>query len=492
MLNDDFRVRVTPESNWAMLGQHFIELLHVTSPSAFADIISLMIDQMRPYVMRDPFVAAAMAETGRTDDPGFQEMLEKMTLAAGGSGLIYFHSGFIGLGDHFSTLWALRLIALAGKTANYENVVRKAVSALEDDLDLVLSRSPDFVGFLLYVAQMLPEYTNPELIDRCIDTLLAGQAVDGWWYGNHDDPLRSLRGSGFVAYDLLHALDRRPSALHYVERWLCAAFDLGEQTPTALPEPFTWAQQNQHPDVWLQGWIRAVIAASLYLTRRRIEYSPVSSVTAQYVLTYRQLLQAAAREQRNQPFLLPEEHIMSHAPHLKEFFQDSRHDTSVFIMRRMGGDETMQSVMATITDVLNQDGLRGRYAEDRVPAYNPNLWINNVVYMRGCKYGIAVFERRMVEGTVPPGPNANVLVELGFMVGKGAEVLILYDESSMDALPQGPLLDLEEIRRLGLPTVIAGALRSPFRSDEAGLASLRSAVESWAKSIAQREGLTQE
>lgn len=488
LLDEEFKFAPTPTANWTMLGQHLLELLQLGDATAFSDIINLMIEQMVPWVGRDPFVAAALAETGNTDRPEFQQMLEQMISAVSKNGLIHFHAGFIGLGDHFSTLWALRLIALAGKTTEYENLVINALDALEADLDYVLSRSPDFVGFLLYVTLMFPDLSKAELIARCIQTLKASQSSDGWWYANLNQPVQDLRSCGFVAYDLMHALEQDPSALQNVEVWLASAFALASAEPSELPEPFTWARSNLHPDVWLQGWLRALVAATVYLRIRRPDYSVVPTVASQYVNAVNRNRHAANLLQLLRPYLLPEDRINRYRSYLAKFHEEAPFETSVFVMRRMADDSTMQSVLDAILVELEKQGLKGRYVGDHPSNYDSDVWENNVVYMQGCKYGIAIFERRQVAGVVPFGPNHNVLVELGFMRGKGSEVLILYDESSMNAPVVGAT---EPPEGIGLPTVIDGTIRKSFASDDGQLTALRQVVRDWTKGIAKVEGTTQ-
>ena len=88
---------------------------------------------------------------------------------------------------------------------------------------------------------------------------------------------------------------------------------------------------------------------------------------------------------------------------------------------------------------------------------------------------------------IPFGPNDNVLVELGFMLGKGAEpqdFLVLYDRFTMPAQIQG---EIKPPGGTNLPTVIRGNIYREFRSNEPNLTTLRQKVSQWAKAIVLRQ-----
>ena len=130
-----------------------------------------------------------------------------------------------------------------------------------------------------------------------------------------------------------------------------------------------------------------------------------------------------------------------------------------------------QKIVDAIVEELASFGLIGRYAGDRETPYSDHLWDNNEVYMRGCKYGIAIFEGMPGHTEAKCGTNHNVLVEAGFMWGKGADVLVVRDPNLYSSLP----------------TDLNGILHQTFDQKEEGLVQLRKAVRAWAKDIVEEK-----
>jgi hypothetical protein len=480
-LDENFNFSIFSNSNWPMINQHIIEMLMLEDRESFELLVQKILQNMDKLDINNPFVAASYAEAGRTDTKSFGEMLDKITAPTSRNafGLIHFNAGFLGLGDQFSTLWALRLIALAGKAEKYKEIIDKALNALSLDIDYVLRNSPDFIGFMLYVCLLIRPEDNEELVCRCIDYLIQAQKDDGWWYGTTPgmEKLKDLRSNGFVGYDLLYASRRYPNVLSAAERWLMEAFNLTEELPISLPDSFAYSQKFSHPDVWSEAWIRAIVAAGVYLRMRRPQCGVVKEIITNSILTsnekesYKQFIIAV------KPFLPPQEELFRYQPKLKEFWEIADYENSVFIMRRMGEDVHSRAMLQVILDELTTHGFKGRYVGDQ-PDYYPSLGENNNLYMRGCKHGIAIFERLIAKGKTQDIPNPNILVEIGFMQGKGARILILFDEDSMKIKPA--YKDSKSLHGHKLPPVISGTIYKPFHSGSAELQDLRNEVKKWA------------
>jgi|GEM_PF-3063483 len=483
-LDSKFRLKPVADANWPMLGQHLIELLTISDHRAFSGISQQMVLSMGKEVQdSNPFLAASMAEAGLTNNDRFNTLLLALLKQQERNpfGLIPFATGFLNLGDHFSTLWALRLLILSQRIEEFDTQISRAIEALGKSFDL-LCEHPDHVGFLLYDLSLLAREQDKPLVFRCLDRLLQPD-VD--WMNNVPD----LRGGGFVAYDLLHVAGLRPEAMSRVESWLAAAFQLTDDPPTRLPEPFQRCQhphpnrEDVHADVWIQGWLRALIASTLYLKLRRPEYVLSSRLLAQSIVVSNERDELADFARLATPYLPAIQEMQSIHSVMKAFWtapKGAPFDKSVFVMRSMRATTTMEAILQVICQELTARGLVGRYVGDQPVSYLTDLWANNQVYLRGCKYGIAVFERLPRDGVTPFGPNHNVLVEFGFMRGKGAQILMLYDESSMNAPVHGGIVPPEGI---GLPPVIGATIYEAFSSEEPDLVRLRQAVTHWAEAV---------
>jgi hypothetical protein len=102
-------------------------------------------------------------------------------------------------------------------------------------------------------------------------------------------------------------------------------------------------------------------------------------------------------------------------------------ERNVFIMMRFKDTPQLRELRGAITNTLAVHGLTGLRADDR--EYHSDLWSNVVVYMLGCKYGVAAFEDFEVRDH-----NPNIALELGFMRALRKRCLIL-KERTLPALP---------------------------------------------------------
>lgn len=112
-------------------------------------------------------------------------------------------------------------------------------------------------------------------------------------------------------------------------------------------------------------------------------------------------------------------------PFLDIFSTDYPHfDRNVAIIMSFAGTPELEKVDKTVRSSLNQSGLIGHRADDKVYAPDGDLWNNVCVYLIGCKYGVAVFDGSNNGSTTP-----NVPLEYGFMRALNRRVLLLREKS---------------------------------------------------------------
>ena len=105
-------------------------------------------------------------------------------------------------------------------------------------------------------------------------------------------------------------------------------------------------------------------------------------------------------------------------------------------------------IRAELVKALKAHGIHGLRADEK--DYTPDLLPNVRVYMHGCDFGVAIFER--IESD---DPNPNIALEVGYMMALGKHVLLLKS----------------------LPTDIVGRLYSSF--DQLHPSSISTAVQDW-------------
>lgn len=470
-LDNNFRF-ISNGANWIMLGQHLIELLHITDGTAFKSTCSAMISSMEESVSRkNPFVAASLAEMNIMQEGEFKKVL-KPFLKQNHFGLLPFATGFLGLGDHFSTLWALRMIGLMGLQDDYSEIVDTAIEAIKNssnDLD-----EPDFIGFYLFVLLVLKRDKDKELIQRFTEFLMNKK---DWKVVDNN-----LRSGGFVAYDLLYASEQHPEVMSTVEQWLVDAFALNEENPKGYPQPFLdsriQGEHDVHIDVWAQGYIRALITAGLYLKMRRPDYTPANTMLTNKVILQHEHTHLANFYTTVHPHIDSYHRLDEMREDLTKFWNEDEANfaKSIFVSRWMGKNGKNGNVSPVATSIINaikeelvKVGLICRYSGDTEVNYSENLFVNNEIYMRGCKNCIAVFEGMPGNHSAPCSTNHNVLIETGFMRGKGAKVLLMHDPQQASQPPSD----------------WSGILYKDFEQTDKNLIQLRVAVSAWGEQIAK-------
>lgn len=111
---------------------------------------------------------------------------------------------------------------------------------------------------------------------------------------------------------------------------------------------------------------------------------------------------------------------------------DSPYEKNVFIMTPFLEGSRFKKMLEVIKKVLADNGLKGWIAHDK--QVDSELWGNVQSYLLGCKYGIAIFmHEEDVTVSTKPYFNPNVSIELGYMLGRGKQILLLKDKK-LDSL----------------------------------------------------------
>jgi hypothetical protein len=404
----------------------------------------------------DPFLGASIAQVGDKDTELFERIVQELLKTQSPeTGLIHFGAGFLPLGDHFTTMWALALLAKSDGLRQHSQVVGKAIDGLARQLDFILGQSPDIIGFFLYVLLLLQEATQETkyltLIDRCLSELIDKRETS--WLAELDD----LRMGGYVAFDLLAAASIRPAVMPFVEEWLRSAFDLEEESPTGLPGLFVTAQRTRMPDVWLQGWLRALIAAGEYLRLRQPTYSPAPAFFSNIFIKLRAVSGQLGKLQESV------DRVVRYR--LGKFHEVAPRDKSVLVIERTEGNPHQLQIREAISEGLAEAGLVMRHVGDRRFQYLPDAELNDIVYLQGCKYAVMVFDALPLtmgaKQVLPPGMPAG-----GSTGGEEHDdsILAIYDEDRYKG--ERPEEDT--------------AAWKAFRSAEPGLSTLKRIVANWA------------
>lgn len=151
---------------------------------------------------------------------------------------------------------------------------------------------------------------------------------------------------------------------------------------------------------------------------------------------------------------------------------ESKPNHNVFIMTSFRDDVRYRKTIQTIKRTLKGNGFNGWVASDKT--LDSQLWANVQAFMLACKYGIAIItreeERKGTKAKILTSQfNPNVSIELGFMLSRGKDVLILKDKVLKK-----------------LPTDMIGSLYQDFDLDNPQH-SLPSIVERWIKEILSKE-----
>ncbi|MFN0141281.1 MAG: hypothetical protein ACKVQW_14485 [Pyrinomonadaceae bacterium] len=142
---------------------------------------------------------------------------------------------------------------------------------------------------------------------------------------------------------------------------------------------------------------------------------------------------------------------------LKRFREDFPDNSKVgFLMMRFGTTPAHSNIVQAVQDTLKSHGLNAIRADHK--EYHDDVYGNVETYLRGCGFGIAVFERLETNNF-----NPNVALEVGHMFAQSKKVCILKDKT----------LDT-------LPTDVIGKLYQPF-DPQSPEESIPSVLSKWLK-----------
>jgi hypothetical protein len=112
---------------------------------------------------------------------------------------------------------------------------------------------------------------------------------------------------------------------------------------------------------------------------------------------------------------------------LEKFRKEHRGKKSAFTMMQFRSTKAHNELVSCLKSALAPHGIVALRADDK--QYMDDLFPNVKVYMHGCDFGIAVFERITTDDF-----NPNVSLEVGYMIGMRKDVLLLKD-STLKTLP---------------------------------------------------------
>lgn len=132
------------------------------------------------------------------------------------------------------------------------------------------------------------------------------------------------------------------------------------------------------------------------------------------------------------PEALRREPIESAPAHIRNglfsFFADHPdYSKNCFLVMPFRVSPQLELVHTTLKTILSDHGFKLLRADDDV--YSENVFSNIEVYMHGCRFAVSVIERM-----VSDQHNANVALEIGYMLGQKKDVCLL-KEKTVPALP---------------------------------------------------------
>lgn len=148
----------------------------------------------------------------------------------------------------------------------------------------------------------------------------------------------------------------------------------------------------------------------------------VQQVTKEYLASIMQVHGKPGRQLSEESASDPEL-----ASGLETFRRDHEGKKTAFIMMQFATTKAHGEVVASLRAALAPHGIVGLRADDK--QYMDDLFPNVKVYMHGCDFGVAVFERITADDF-----NPNVSLEVGYMIGMRKDVLLLKD-STLKTLP---------------------------------------------------------
>lgn len=453
---------------------HLVDLLHTLNGNLFRASINNACGWFfeNKASFSDPFFVTTLAQSGYfVGASDHKRVVDAILKQRRQSGLIEIFAGFLDGGSLFSTLWAVKILLLLQRKDELHAPIDAGLSAVRKRWGDLHRAS--FKGFYLELALMAGHQKTDSVCRNVKKEILGCQSNRGLW----DD---SILYSAYVAGNLLTYLETHPRATETkaaIDRYLHRALDLGKDADHMPPE-LKRAASTYTESAYLQALIRSMITA---IRRLRLEAVEAAEDIAMNLLgSWPSLYNATgALDARLKHMLMQygeiEQRFQKQENSARDLSKISPYEKNVFVMMpfRQGDDEQFKEIEVIIRSELRKKGFTAWLASDK--DLDETLWGNITAFMTACKYGIAVFTRRedITKGTVEPEFNPNVSLELGFMVSRGKEVLLLKD-IVLKTLPtdlMGHLykqFDLRKVRRQ-LPAIVrrwAGEIAQKERKNE--------------------------
>lgn len=430
---------------------HLLELLATLDAQHYRDYIERMIESYPKDLssVQNPFLISNLVIAGYQDIPfakgAISALLERGRLP---NGLFTFYTGYLHGGDHFSTLWAAKILSQID-SQKYQSYIETALDRCILDID-VLKPLDSHTGFLLLDMHLSKNDKYSSQIVELVDAILNKQQ-DSIWDGN-------AISTAYVVEDLLPFLDQ-PKVRSAVDSAVDRLFDLHKESANDLPELLAVEQQRMAESLFLQTLSRVCLVGTFYL--RQVSNIDMGTETVRNIVGQHSYLSGIAdiakRLQEQVSDVNRDYNHLNEA--LSRFWQKHPYEKNVFVMMRYVDEIRFDEVIKTLREQFAKHGLTVHLAKDH--QLSDDLWDNICIYMIGSKYGVVVFEQAEKKDF-----NPNVSLELGFMLSRGKRVLLLKEQTLT-----------------ALPTDVVGKLYKPFNIGKPE--SIRELVDEWVSDVVQ-------
>lgn len=372
---------------------------------------------------KDPFALDSYLSSG-IRKPELETIADALASEQLPNGLLSFYTAYLHGGDHFSTLWGLKI--LLQFEDRYKKTVLAAARQCASDVEIFL-RSPSHAGYLLLMLDEIHHrYDGFGETLRTVRQFLHNTQDDatGMW---QNDPLTTA----YVALDLLAQHDPVDADITSATRALSGMFDLASEA-TRIPTPIAAYHESATDSAFLQMLLRSFIAVnrwmhnceladpSIELANTLVGAAPALMNAVSHLQDHTKKLELQLEESRRLPRMYRKQ--------IDSFLETSPYESNVLIMMTFGFKDAdvgkyYKELLDVIRKTLERRGLSGFLVTDR--QCDPTLFGNLQVYLASCRAGIAVFDNFQPERAY----NPNVAMEAGFLMAQGKPVAILKDKS---------------------------------------------------------------
>ena len=403
-------------------------------------------------LLKDPFAMTSLAHARKISKEDAKNIITTGILPAQHpSGFIDLYAGFLDGGSIFSTLWAIKILLLLSEIAEYDVrlPVQKAFAAIENHWEDVHRTS--FKGFYCELIWTFQKQIKDERkVNQALIEILDAQAENGFWDKN-------ALYTAYIMGNLAACPEKfKPKVMKALDLAFKNYFNLDEKAES-LPPVLARPKEPFSESGYIQICMRAIISAIRYL-RAFYSQDSLSNIVSSVIGNVPVIYYAVKKfDSELKKYIQQFGEIRKKFTHLEDkakgILQISPYEKNVFIMMPyvQEKDERYEDIEQVIKSVLKKEGFRAWLASDMT--LSPNLWDNVVCFMLGCKYGISIFARIERDYQIETDEfNPNVSLELGFMLSRGKEVLILKD-CALPKLPTDLLgylyteFDLNQVKR---------------------------------------------